>query len=251
MPENLIDHAAVQYDKWQGTVAGDDIDMHSVGELIGPLVLTAPLERDRAVVLGDELIEALDHLAHTAVNVDRRARFGRRRPWDGTPCNGPLDRSVDEASREQSVPTVVRADEDLAARLLRPSTGVAGHALHDRLDGCSRPGRVEALHALDDVGEPERVVARAQTTCDLDDELPRRAWVGHWLGSVAAGWPKMDGPSGLGAIIRLSGSVVQRRDQHLRLCPRQDSNLRTRFRNRSFMCLGVHGGTATAHRRSW
>jgi hypothetical protein len=94
-------------------------------------------------------------------------------------------------------------------------------------------------------------VARAQTTCDLDDELPRRAWIGHWLGSVAAGWPKMDGPSGLGAIIRLSGSVVQRRDQHLRLCPREDSNLRTRFRNRSFMCLGVHGGTATAHRRSW
>ncbi len=35
MPENLLDHAAVQYDKWQGTVAGDDIDMHSAGELIG------------------------------------------------------------------------------------------------------------------------------------------------------------------------------------------------------------------------
>jgi hypothetical protein len=158
-----------------------------------PLVLTAPLERDRAVVLLHELVEALDHLAYTLADVDRCARFACRRPWDATPHNGPLDGSVDEASREQSVPTMIRAEEDLPARLLRPSTGIAGHALHNRLDGRTRPGRIEALHALDNVGEAKRVVARAQTTCDFDDELPRRAWIGH--GGHRSRWmARMDGP---------------------------------------------------------
>ncbi len=53
---------------------------------------------------------------------------------------------------------------------------------------------------------------------------------------------QMDGPSGLGAIIRLSESVLQRRGQHLRLCPREDSNLRTRFRKPMLYPLSYEGG---------
>ena len=35
MAENLVERASTQYDKWLGTVAADDVDMHSLGELIG------------------------------------------------------------------------------------------------------------------------------------------------------------------------------------------------------------------------
>jgi hypothetical protein len=94
---------------------------------------------------------------------------------------------------------MIRAEKNLPARLLRPSTGIAGHALHNRLDGRTRPGRIEALHALDNVGEAKRVVARAQTTCDFDDELPRRAWIAT-EDTVAAGWPEWMAQSPLEAL---------------------------------------------------
>src|SRR4051812_23118781 len=35
MPENLLEPASTQYDKWVGTVAGDAVDLHSLGELLG------------------------------------------------------------------------------------------------------------------------------------------------------------------------------------------------------------------------
>jgi hypothetical protein len=33
--ENLLEPAAVQYDAWTGTVAGDDVDMHDVCDFLG------------------------------------------------------------------------------------------------------------------------------------------------------------------------------------------------------------------------
>lgn len=35
MRENLMEPASAQYDKWVGTAAADDVDMHSLGKLLG------------------------------------------------------------------------------------------------------------------------------------------------------------------------------------------------------------------------
>jgi hypothetical protein len=60
--EDLLERAAVQYGDWEGTVAGDNVDMHNVCEFLG-------IDRDRYRVLAIDISIYGGHQQLTAYGV--------------------------------------------------------------------------------------------------------------------------------------------------------------------------------------